>query len=84
MIFLERLRAMHRLGTATLRVAERVVIKRIHEDDDARDHRLGDLEGQTDRAQAFASTLEDSLRVPVEDSTVVKPQGWRSIQTRSS
>lgn len=72
MMFLKRLRAMSRLGSATLKVAERAFVRRVKDDDSARMKRLGDIEGQTARAQAHAERLESSVLLDFPD----KPKGW--------
>ncbi len=76
MIFVNRLRAMSRLGVATLRVAERAFRARIRDEDTDRRVRLGDVEGQTRRAQSFAASLEDSVLQEFTDPVTVKPTGW--------
>lgn len=58
MNFSQRLAAMKRLGEATMHVAERAHRRRIIADDMARSARLGDVEGQTRRAQEFADRLD--------------------------
>lgn len=76
MIFGNRLRAMTRLGQATLRVAERAFVARIRNEDSKRLARLGDIEGQTARAQAHADRLEGSVLIEFADPVTVKPRGW--------
>ena len=76
MIFGNRLRAMNRLGLATARLADRVFARRVHADDAARDARLGDLSGQTKRAQALADMLDGAVVAPFTDPVTVKPRGW--------
>ena len=76
MIFAKRLNSMVRLGQATLRVAERAFLRRIRDEDVARAARLGDVTGQTTRAQRFADELEGSVLVEFADPATVKPRGW--------
>ena len=76
MIFRNRLRSMVRLGQATLRVAERAFVSRVRDEDSGRLKRLGDVEGQTARAQAHADRLEGSVLVEFADPVTVKPRGW--------
>jgi hypothetical protein len=76
-IFLNRLRAMTRLGSATLRVSERAFSRRVRGEDADRNLLFGDIEGQTKRAQAFAVELESSvLAVEITDPQTVTPRGW--------
>ena len=75
-MFANRLRAMSRLGSATLRVAERAFRHRVVDEDVQRLQRLGDVEGQTSRAQAHAAHLESSVLVEFADPVTVKPKGW--------
>jgi hypothetical protein len=74
--FAKRLHAMTRLGQATLKVAERAFHSRIRSEDDERRARLGDIDGQTKRAQAFADRLEGSVLTEFADPVTVKPKGW--------
>jgi hypothetical protein len=76
MIFGNRLRAMSRLASATLRVAERAFTARVRGEDNDRDERLGDVVGQTKRAQDFADSLEGSVLMEFADPVTVKPRGW--------
>ena len=84
MRFSNRLRAMARLGQATLRVAERSFLRRVASEDTEREARLGNIEGQTSRAQAFAARLEGSERIVVTDSKTVRPHRWPFISQPSS
>jgi len=76
MFWRNRWHALWRLGEALTRVAERAEIRRVQAEDAARDARLGDLEGQTARAMAFADKLEGSVLVEVVDPVTVTPHGW--------
>lgn len=67
---------MSRLGAATLRVAERAFMSRVTTDDTERIARLGDVQGQTQRATRFAETLEGSVLLEFADPETVKPRGW--------
>lgn len=58
MNFLARLRAMLHIGDAAGKVAAATRAATITADDEARHARLGDIEGQTARAQAFAHELD--------------------------
>lgn len=58
MNFLARLRAMLHLGDSAGRVAAATHAATITADDKARLERLGDIDGQTARAQAFAAELD--------------------------
>lgn len=61
MTFLERLRSMFRLGQATGSLATITRKQVIMADDKERLERLGDVEGQTERAQKFAAKLESEV-----------------------
>jgi hypothetical protein len=61
MNFLARLRAMLHIGDAAGRVATVTHASTIEADDQARLERLGDIDGQTARAQAFAAELDRSV-----------------------
>lgn len=76
MNFLKRLWSMTRLGEATLRVAERAMRRRIREEDEARRLRLGDTDGQIERAQAFAARLEGDVLIAYADPPITRPRGW--------
>lgn len=76
MRFLNRLRAMIGLGDATLRLSEATSRRRMVADDAARDERLGDVVGQTQRAQEHAQALLALTRVDVVDPVTVRPDGW--------
>lgn len=67
MIFALRMRAASRLGRARAALADRTFVLRVEEEDAARLTRLGDLEGQTARANARAECLEASLLVSSHD-----------------
>lgn len=68
--------AFVKLGEALTRVAERAELRRIRQEDEARQLRLGDLEGQTMRAMALADALSGSVLVEVADPATVKPSRW--------
>lgn len=76
MRFLDRLRAMIRLGQATDRLAETTSRRRMVADDAARLEFLGDIEGQTARAQAFAESVVELTRVDIVDPITKRPVGW--------
>lgn len=62
-VFVARLRAMLRLGEAQTSLATVTRSRQIIDLDEARAERLGDVEGQTERAQAFAVELERAAKV---------------------
>jgi hypothetical protein len=64
------------LGDATLRLSEATSRRRMVADDAARDERLGDVVGQTQRAQEHAQALLALTRVDVVDPVTVRPDGW--------
>lgn len=67
---------MIRLGEATLRVAERATLRRLAQEDADRIARLGDTEGQTERAHAFARSLDATVLVEVHEPVVSRPRFW--------
>lgn len=71
MRFIGRLRAMLRLGDATLRAAERAQARRLAAEERSRSERLGDVDGQTLRALALAEALETAVLAPTEPK-----RGW--------
>ncbi len=71
-----RWHSLYRLGEALTRVAERAEVRRLAQEDADRLLRLGDLEGQTSRANALSERLESSVLVAVTDSVTVKPKQW--------
>ncbi len=73
---LNRWHAFWRLGEAATRAAERSAARRLAQEEVERDVRLGDIDGQTSRALAFADRLESASLVDVRDSATVTPQGW--------
>lgn len=68
--------AFSKLGDAMTRLAERAEIRRIAEEDADRASRLGDIDGQTMRAVAFADSLAASVLVDVVDPATSKPAVW--------
>lgn len=76
MIFGHRLRAATRLARARGAFADQTLVDRLAVEDEARVARLGDVEGQTNRAHAHAARIESSLRVNVYDSSTSTPTGW--------
>ena len=72
----DRWAAFRRLGEALTRIAEQAEIRRVRAEDQERRTRLGDIEGQTMRAVAFADRLDSSVLVDVEDPVTVKPGRW--------
>lgn len=71
-----RWHALHRLGEALTRVAERAEIRRLKQEDADRTARLGDVQGQTSRAIAFAEKLEGTVLIEIVDPVIVKPGKW--------
>jgi hypothetical protein len=72
----DRWHAFWRIGEAVTRVAERSAMRRLAQEEAERAVRLGDIDGQTSRAMAFADRLEGAGLVGVRDSATVTPQGW--------
>lgn len=73
---LNRWHAFWRIGEAATRAAERSAARRLAQEEVERDARLGDIDGQTSRAMAFADRLEASVLVDVRDSATVTPPGF--------
>jgi hypothetical protein len=61
MNFLERLRAMGVLGDSMRNLSDRSRRSVIVADDEARFGRIGDIDGQTDRARKYAAELDKKL-----------------------
>lgn len=77
MRLLNRWRSFERIGEAVTRVAERSAMRRLAEEEAERAVRLGDIDGQTERAMAFADRLESLVQVEVyRDSVTVRPPGF--------
>lgn len=68
--------ALERLGRALTRAAEAAQIRRLAREEADRLARLGDLEGQTARANAFSAQLEGSLAVATEPPLAEPPSRW--------
>jgi len=61
MNYLERLRAMSVLGNSMRNLSDRSRQSVIVGDDEARFGRIGDIDGQTERARQYAAELDKKL-----------------------